>query len=85
MHPYAKSQLYKSYVRPVLLYGIENHALTKTFTNEIKRFEGNMVKRMMSIPTRCRTTNFYIRLIENKYTRDLMIELSKLPLNHDFL
>ncbi|RNA40969.1 RNA-directed DNA polymerase from mobile element jockey-like [Brachionus plicatilis] len=105
MHPYVKSQLYKSYVRPVLLYGIENHVLTKTFTNEIKRFEGNMVKRMMSIPTRCRTTSlflalnvslpefnliklksdFYIRVIENKYTRDLMIELSKLPLNHDFL
>ena len=105
MHPYTKAQLYKTYIRPVLLNGFENQIITRTLLNDLKRYEGNIVKRLMNVPTRCRTTclflslniipsdlnlmnikvDFYTRLVKNEFIRTLMIEISKLTIENDFI
>lgn len=60
--PLAKAQLYKTFLRPVLLYGMENLNLNKTQLNEIKRIEGNTIKRLIGIPNRCHSTELLIAL-----------------------
>ena len=62
MHPVMKGQLYKTYIRPVLMYGLENVFLSQKLLNEIKRTEGNLIKTMLNIPTRCRTTSLIAAL-----------------------
>ncbi|RNA01555.1 RNA-directed DNA polymerase from mobile element jockey-like [Brachionus plicatilis] len=73
LHPVMKGHLYKTYVRPVLLYGIESLYLTQRDTLKLKRIEG--------IPTKCKTTNLMHALkieptIEyvdtNTYTRKIV-------------
>ncbi|CAF0743838.1 unnamed protein product [Brachionus calyciflorus] len=56
LHPIMKGQLYKTYIRPILLYGLETFYLKLTDINDLKRFEGNTVKTIMDISTRCRST-----------------------------
>ncbi|RNA04400.1 hypothetical protein BpHYR1_038620 [Brachionus plicatilis] len=44
-HPNMKGQLYKTYLRPILFYGLENHNLGSTEKLKIKRIEGNRLIR----------------------------------------
>lgn len=57
IHPMTKGHLYNTHIRPILYYGIENIYLNKTEKNKIKRIEGNLIKMLIGIPSRCRTTN----------------------------
>ncbi|CAF1064992.1 unnamed protein product, partial [Brachionus calyciflorus] len=56
-NPYLKGFLYKSYIMPVLYYGMETVHLTKNVMNEIRRFEDNMLKSIYGISKYCRSTN----------------------------
>ena len=60
--PYFKGHLYKTFIRPVLMYGMESIDLKKTEINEMRRTEGNIVKKLIGIPSRCRTTSFLLSL-----------------------
>ena len=73
MNPLTKSFIYKTYVRPVLLYGCENFIWTKTDVNSIRRIEGNIVKRFLNVPTRCRTTDLFESL-NIEQTKDALLE-----------
>jgi len=59
IHPKTKAKLFRTYIRPILTYGTENMALDRQEINQIKRMEGNCLKRMLKIPTRCRTTDLF--------------------------
>lgn len=62
MCPYMKGQLFKIYIRPILLYGIENVKISKSMANEIKRFDGNILKKLFNISKRCKTTPLQLAL-----------------------
>ena len=62
MRPNMKGHMYKTYIRPVLMYGLVNCFLNKTLLNEIKRFEGNIIKKLLGVPRRCRTTAIVLAL-----------------------
>ena len=105
MHPNMKAHLYKTYVRPVLTYGCENMNINASSQNDIERTEGNIVKGLLTIPRRCRTTSlflslnimptdyiiknikidFFNRLIENEFTKKMIIELAKQTILNDFI
>ncbi len=59
IHPKTKAQLFRTYFRPILTYGTENMALDTQEINQLKRMEGNCLKRVLKIPTRCRTTDLF--------------------------
>ncbi|RNA38994.1 hypothetical protein BpHYR1_041672 [Brachionus plicatilis] len=61
--PFLKRHLYKTYILPVLMYGMETICLTKTNKKEVTRLENNLLKYVYYVPKRCRTTN--LRLINN--------------------
>jgi len=62
MHPNMRAQLYKIYVRPVLWYGFETCNMTQSNLITIKRHEGNLIKKIIGISTRCRTTDLLAAL-----------------------
>jgi len=47
IHPKTKAQLFRTYFRPILTYGTENMALDTQEINQLKRMEGNCLKRML--------------------------------------
>ncbi|CAF0788801.1 unnamed protein product [Brachionus calyciflorus] len=70
IHPNMKGQLYKIYIRPVLLYGKENFNLNKAEKLAIKRIEGNIVKNMLGLSKKCKSTELFSALnIESSYTK----------------
>ena len=62
--------MFKAYLRPVLSETIK---YTKKEINVLKRFEGNIIKRMLNISTRCRNTALLLAL---------NIELLNMFINH---
>lgn len=62
IHPKMKAQLFKTYIRPVMTYGTENMALNPKEILEFKKIEGNCLKRLIRIPTRCHTTDLFTGL-----------------------
>ena len=102
---YLKGHIYKTFIMPVLFYGMEIIDLTKTNMKIIKRFESNLIRTIYGIPKRCRTSNlrlainimdtimklkqiqieFFERLIENSYTREILKELLKIPDDNDYI
>ncbi len=94
-----KIQMYKTYIRPIIYYGIENLLLNKNEINALQRLESTIIKRLLNINklcysttlllalnvdstrnrTRLTTYSFWLRLYENKYTREtLEIQLKEL-------
>ena len=59
MSPVTKAHIYKVFIRPILFYGLELFVWNATDFNQLKRIEGNIVKRMMGLPTRCYTSNLF--------------------------
>lgn len=55
-NPFLIAQLYKTFIRPVLLYGNEVLDLKKGELNTLKRTENNIIKKLLNIPIRSRTT-----------------------------
>jgi hypothetical protein len=86
--PFTKAFLYTTYLRPFLLYGIENYNLNANETKSIKRAESNCLKKALKLSTRIKTTElllalkivstkqlklaFFIRLTNNSYTRSII-------------
>ncbi|RNA13858.1 hypothetical protein BpHYR1_026326 [Brachionus plicatilis] len=61
-NPHMKGQLFKVFIRPVLYYGLENVFIQKITLNLIKRIDGNLLKRIFALPTRCHYTDLQIAL-----------------------
>jgi hypothetical protein len=56
MNPRVKAFLYKTYCRPIMLYGIENFRLLKSEEKKIQTAEAMIVKRHMILSKRSRTS-----------------------------
>jgi hypothetical protein len=59
IHPKMKAQMFKTYIRPVLTSGCENMELNGTELLAFKKLEGNALKKLLRIPSRCHTTNLF--------------------------
>ena len=88
--------LYKTFIRPILHYGLENCDLNTNELDLIKTGEGNIIKTMIGINKQVHSTSllaalnieqsrdrliqeklsFFIRLYNNDYTRNVLIELA---------
>ena len=84
--PFTKAFLYTTYLRPFLLYGIENYNLNANETKSIKRAESNSLKIALKLSTRMASKilstkqlklAFFIRLTNNSYTRSIIDEILK--------
>ena len=62
LNPFILTQLYKAFIRPLIFNGIDILNLNLTELNEMKRLEGNIVKRMMGLSNRSRTTPLFSAL-----------------------
>ncbi|CAF0943225.1 unnamed protein product [Brachionus calyciflorus] len=62
MHPNMRARLYKVYIRPVLWYGVESIYMKQSDILLLKRLEGNIVKTILGIHTRCKTTDLFTAL-----------------------
>jgi hypothetical protein len=71
MHPYLKAQLFKTYIRPILYYGLENISLNIGETKKLQRTESTLFKMMLCISKFCHSTElllaFGIESFQNKF------------------
>ena len=51
-----KTLIYKTYVRPILYYGLAVQTVNKTETKNLQTFEATLVKRIVGVSKYCRTT-----------------------------
>jgi hypothetical protein len=51
MHPRLKAEMFKVYIRPIIMYAMENFKLNDGEIRKLKSAEGNALKRMLGIPT----------------------------------
>lgn len=54
-----KAKMFKIYIRPVLLYGLEACCLSKSDARELKKTEGILMKRLLGISQSCHTTELF--------------------------
>ncbi|RNA12751.1 hypothetical protein BpHYR1_032140 [Brachionus plicatilis] len=52
-----KSQLYKTYCRPILTYGCEATKINRTLLRKIKSTESTIIKKSLGLSKRSKTTN----------------------------
>jgi len=57
MAPKMKAHMFKCYVRPIIYYGLENIYLFKTEKRKIQLLESNIVKKMLGVKKRTKSTN----------------------------
>jgi len=77
IHFMLKSQMYKTFIMPVLTYGMELMILNKKELNQIRITESNMVKNMINVRSSCRTKPIMNALqIENLNSRLMKMKLS---------
>ena len=78
MDPKLLGNMFKTYVRPILMYGCETLDLNKSEIEKISKCEGNALKRMLGLKKRCYTrhlfnavqigtTDRYIKMIKIKF------------------
>lgn len=48
--------MFNAFVRSTLYYGAENYFINETLLREIRRVEGNFIKSLVEMPSRCHTT-----------------------------
>ena len=53
MKPHIMGNMFKTYIRPVVMYGVELFELTKEQTDKICKLESLILKRMIGIKQRC--------------------------------
>lgn len=51
-----KAKMFKIFLRPVLMYGVENLQMKKSDAKQIKRADGNLLKRLLNVNKRCYTS-----------------------------
>jgi len=51
--------LLTTFIRPIILYGMENYQLSQNQLNKIKTVEANNLKKLLSLPRYARTTPLY--------------------------
>ncbi len=61
-----KLQLYKSYVRPVLTYGLESLLLGSNEADKLQRKEENIIKTALGLSTRLRSSELMLALKLNR-------------------
>ncbi|CAF0930523.1 unnamed protein product [Brachionus calyciflorus] len=61
-NPYLKGHLFKTYIMPVLHYGLENINLTSKNMKTIQKEENNLLRYTYFIPKRCRTSNLKLAI-----------------------
>ena len=59
MHPKLLGNMFKTYVRPVLMYGCETLDLNKSEIEKISKCEGTALKRMLGLKKRCYTRHLF--------------------------
>ena len=64
-----KANMYKTYIRPTVLYGCENMIINGGEIKDYAKIESNIVKRMFGIQKRCRTKSLF-RAINLESTRN---------------
>jgi hypothetical protein len=57
-----KAQMYKTFIRPVLYYGLENLELNKTEKDSLQRLESNLVKMCLGISKYCYSSHLLMAL-----------------------
>jgi hypothetical protein len=55
-----KAEIFKTHIRPIIMYATENFDLNGGDIREIKSAEGNALKRLISVPTRCKSTDLFL-------------------------
>jgi len=85
MHPYLKAQLFKTYIRPILYYGLENISLNIGETKKLQRTESTLFKMMLGISKFCHSTElllaFGIESFQNKFRMIKYAYFSRLMTN----
>ena len=57
INPFTTAQLFKTYIRPVLTYGLENISLQTNEKNYLSTYECNHLKKALKLPTRLHSTD----------------------------
>jgi hypothetical protein len=60
MHPVLKAEMFKVYIRPIIMYAMENFNLNGGEIRKLKSAEGNALKRIIGISTRCKSTDLFL-------------------------
>lgn len=55
-----KGDLFKSHIRPVVMYAMENYSLNSNELRNLKCTEENALKRLLGISTRCKSTDLFL-------------------------
>jgi hypothetical protein len=78
MHPIIQAEMFKTHIRPILFYALENFHLSLSDMKQIKRIEGNALKRLLGLSTTCKSTDLFLSFeMFNTYDR-----IKWLKLNH---
>lgn len=92
MSPHTKAYLYKTYLRPIALFGMENAELSKEEIAQIKTIEGNALKTVIGINKQVRTSPLFntlnieatnVRLLKDKIS--LFLRLCKNSVSNQLL
>ena len=79
------SQLFKSFIRPILSYGCENAEYNLNQRRAIKRTEGNILKQLCEITQQCHSTDLFnaldIEPIDNFIDKQTLAFYNRLMLN----
>ena len=59
VHSKLLGNMFKTYVRPVLMYGCETLDLNKSEIEKISKCEGTALKRMLGLKKRCYTRHLF--------------------------
>lgn len=74
---YTKSILYKTHIRPVLMYGLETIALNKTQSKNLQILEASIIKRAMGLTKKAKTNDLLnAMLIDLTHHRIKLIKTS---------
>ncbi len=60
MHIQLKAEMFKVHIRPIIMYALENFNLNSGEIRKIKSAEGNALKRLIGMPTRCKSTDLFL-------------------------
>jgi hypothetical protein len=62
MKPELKAFIWKSYIRPIIYYGLENVYPSKSDIKKVQTMEAKMIKRMLGLSTRTKNTHLLYAL-----------------------
>ena len=80
IHANMKAQLYKTYIRPILLYGTKTPTLSNQELIYLKRTEGTIIKNILNVSSRCKTS--ILLYVLNIFPKRETIDLNKINFNY---